>query len=146
MTVTPFPQRRTRSDATLRGMSIRELSARTGSTLRALRHYEELGLLTAGRNARGARCYDADQRRTADLIAGLRRLGMPIRDIHDAVAGDLPPADRAAVVARFLSEEAARTAGRLQDLRLTLTALEVSGLESLAAPLPARPMERRHAR
>ncbi len=146
MTVTPFPQRRPRSDAALRGMSIRELSARTGSTLRALRHYEELGLLTAGRNARGARCYDAEQRRTADLIAGLRRLGMPIRDIYAAVAGDLPPADRAAVVARFLSEEAARTAGRLQDLRLTLTTLEMSGLDALAATPAPRRMEQRHAR
>lgn len=146
MTVTPFPQRRAKHDGTLRGMSIRELSARTGSTLRALRHYEELGLLTAGRNARGARCYDADQRRAADLIAGLRRLGMPIRDIHAAVAGDLPPADRAAVVARFLADEAARTASRLQDLRLTLTALEVSGLDGLAGAPATRPMELRHAR
>ncbi|GAA0628985.1 hypothetical protein GCM10009422_27990 [Brevundimonas kwangchunensis] len=147
MTVVPLPQRPIRGHASSRGISIRELSARTGSTLRALRHYEDMGLLTAGRNARGARCYDADQRHAANLIAGLRRLGMPLRDIHTAVAADLPPGDRAAVVARFLADETDRAAERLQDLRLTLLALETSGLDSLAdAPsvLPAE--ERRHAR
>ncbi|RYG07476.1 MAG: MerR family transcriptional regulator [Caulobacteraceae bacterium] len=151
MTVVPLPTRPNRSEASLRGVSIRELSARTGATLRALRHYEELGLLTAGRNARGARCYDADQRRDADLITGLRRLGMPLRDIHTAVAGDLPPVDRAAVVARFLADEATRTASRLQDLRVTLTTLETSGLDGLVSapatrrPAPA-PVEMRHVR
>src|SRR5215217_6958985 len=85
MTVVPLPQRPTRGGAMFRGMTIRELAARTGATLRALRHYEDIGLLTAGRDARGARCYDADQRRAADLITGLRRLGMPIRDIYAAV-------------------------------------------------------------
>jgi len=129
MTVIPLHHRTPTSAAHRPAISIRELAARTGATLRALRHYEDIGLLTAGRRPSGARCYDADQRRRAALIARLRRLGMPTPDIHAALSED----DGGEGVARFLDAELAAAAARIQDLRTALVELEAEGLDGLGA-------------
>lgn len=149
MTVVPLPQRSSTPAAHRPAISIRELSARTGATLRALRHYEDIGLLTAGRRASGARCYDADQRSRAALIARLRRLGMPTPDIHAALSEDAGGDG----VARFLSDEIAAAVDRIRDLRDALTELETGGLDSLGAgtsPVSVATVDRsarlRHAR
>lgn len=128
MTVIPLHHRSSINPAHRSAISIRELAARTGATLRALRHYEDIGLLTAGRRASGARCYDAEQRRTAALIARLRRLGMPTPDIQAALTDG-----RAEIVARFLSDEIAAAVDRIQDLRTALVELETEGLDGLGA-------------
>lgn len=148
MTVVPLHQKISLNPAHRSAISIRELAARTGATLRALRHYEDIGLLTAGRRPSGARCYDADQRRTAALIARLRRLGMPTPDIQAALTDG-----RAEVVARFLSQEIAAAADRIQDLRTALVELETEGLDGLGAgvsPVSVATVDRsarlRHAR
>ncbi len=129
MTVVPLPPRPARTAAASPAISIRELAARTGTTLRALRHYEDIGLLTAGRRPSGARCYDLEQRRRAALIARLRRLGMPTPDIDaalTAVSGDQ-------IVTRFLSSEIAAAEARLRDLRAAIDELEAGGLEGLGS-------------
>jgi DNA-binding transcriptional MerR regulator len=58
-------------------MRIGELGERAGVSPRTLRHYDELGLLPAGRAANGYRCYDdADLRAVAEirtLVAVYRR-------------------------------------------------------------------------
>lgn len=128
MTVVPLPPRPARTTAPGPAISIRELAARTGTTLRALRHYEDIGLLTAGRRPSGARCYDSDQRRRAALIARLRRLGMPTPDIGAALS-----ASGDQVVTRFLSSEIAAALARLQDLRAAMGELEIGGLEELGS-------------
>lgn len=129
MTVVPLHHRSSASRAQRPVISIRELAARTGTTLRALRHYEDIGLLTAGRRSSGARCYDADQRERAALIARLRRLGMPTPDIHTALS-DTGGDDG---VARFLADEIAAATARIADLRAAQTELEAEGLEGLGA-------------
>lgn len=129
MTVVPLHHRASISPAHRPAISIRELAARTGTTLRALRHYEDIGLLTAGRRSSGARCYDVDQRERAALIARLRRLGMPTPDIHAA----LTATDGGDGVARFLDAEIAAAVARIQDLRTALAELEADGLEGLGA-------------
>jgi DNA-binding transcriptional MerR regulator len=50
-------------------------------TARALRFYEEEGLVVAGRNRFNARVYDATACRRLAWIAELRRGGVPLRDI-----------------------------------------------------------------
>ena len=149
MTVVPLHHRSSINPAHRPAISIRELAARTGTTLRALRHYEDIGLLTAGRRPSGARCYDADQRHRAGLITRLRRLGMPTPDIHAALSG----ADGGEGVARFLASEIAAATARMQDLRTALVALETGGLDGLGAgssPASAAAVDRsarlRHAR
>lgn len=129
MTVVPLPPRPARTAAASPAISIRELAARTGTTLRALRHYEDIGLLTAGRRPSGARCYDSEQRRRAALIARLRRLGMPTPDIDAA----LTAASGEQIVTRFLSSEIAAAEARLRDLRAAIDELEAGGLEGLGS-------------
>ena len=149
MTVVPLPERSSINPAHRPAISIRELAVRTGATLRALRHYEDIGLLTAGRRASGARCYDADQRLRAALIARLRRLGMPTPDIlaalSDETGGD--------GIARFLSAEIDAAVDRIHDLRAALGELAMGGLEGLGAgtsPVSVATVDRsarlRHAR
>lgn len=128
MTVVPLPHRFSINPAHRPAISIRELAAHTGATLRALRHYEDIGLLTAGRRASGARCYDADQRLRAALIARLRRLGMPTPDILAALSESTGDG-----VARFLSSEIAAAVDRIDDLRAALGELETGGLDGLGA-------------
>lgn len=134
MTVIPLHHKISLNPAHRSVISIRELAARTGATLRALRHYEDIGLLTAGRRPSGARCYDADQRRTAALIARLRRLGMPTPDIQAALSRSRANAEGGAgIVAEFLSAEMAAAIDRIKDLRTALVELEAEGLDGLGA-------------
>jgi DNA-binding transcriptional MerR regulator len=61
---------------------IGELARATGSTPRALRHYEQSGLITSARAANGYREYDA---RTAVRVRNIRRLlaaGLALDDVR----------------------------------------------------------------
>jgi DNA-binding transcriptional MerR regulator len=64
-------------------MSISEFARRSRLSPRALRLYDELGLLAPARvdAATGYRFYAADQVETARLIAALRQLGVPLAEI-----------------------------------------------------------------
>ncbi|MPZ81335.1 MAG: MerR family transcriptional regulator [Actinophytocola sp.] len=67
--------------------SIGELARDSGLTVRALRHYDEIGLLSAGRRtAAGHRRYtEADVRRLYRIRA-LRGLGLPLEDVAAVLA------------------------------------------------------------
>jgi DNA-binding transcriptional MerR regulator len=98
---------------------IGELAAATGLTVRALRHYEDVGLLAPGRSEAGQRLYtDADVRRLYRIVA-MRRLGVPLPDI--AACLDSEAFDASALVRRQLAqvEERMRRQERLH-FRLTL--------------------------
>ncbi|GAA3119194.1 MerR family transcriptional regulator [Streptomyces echinatus] len=63
-------------------MRIGELAGATGTTPRALRHYEQQGLITSTRAANGYREYDA---RTAVRVRNIRRLleaGLTLDDVR----------------------------------------------------------------
>lgn len=53
-----------------------------GLTARALRYYEELGLIEARRDPSNTRYYEPDARRRLDWIAPLRRAGVSLNEIH----------------------------------------------------------------
>lgn len=75
---------------TARGESIRamtrvgmsEATRLFGLTARALRHYEDRGLVTAGRDRSNCRWYGPEARERLEWIARLRRAGVPISDIQ----------------------------------------------------------------
>ena len=75
-----------------------EFAALTGVTVRALQHYDRLGLLTPKRTDSGHRIYaDADRQRARHILA-LRAVGMSLQQIGDLLKGsvsDLPNALRA---------------------------------------------------
>src|SRR5512133_4039855 len=69
-------------------LSIGELAHATGLTVRALRHYQDLGLLApAGVDpATRYRAYGPEQLERARVIARLRRLGLSLDRIRDYLA------------------------------------------------------------
>jgi DNA-binding transcriptional MerR regulator len=109
-------------------MRIGELGERAGVSPRTLRHYEELGLLAAGRAANGYRSYDDADLRAVAEIRTLVGLGLSLeetrpfveclRDGHPS-GGSCP--DSIAVYRRKLTEVDASLV-RLTEIRAELEA------------------------
>ena len=71
--------------------SIGELAKACGVTVRALHHYDEIGLLSAGRRtASGHRRYTEEDVRRLYRIRALQMFGLPLADIGAALGN---PAD-----------------------------------------------------
>jgi DNA-binding transcriptional MerR regulator len=94
---------------TMESMSIGRFSRLTGLTVKALRHYDELGLLPpAGVDPdTGYRSYSPAQVGRAEWIRTLRRLELPLDDISTLLASDDPTE-----VKRLLVDHQRRTAIR----------------------------------
>jgi DNA-binding transcriptional MerR regulator len=93
-----------RDDEGVRGMeeiSIGEFARRSRLSVKALRLYDELGVLTPARVDRssGYRYYDVAQLDDARLVAMLRQLDLPLATIKELVASD--PFDAADRIAAF---------------------------------------------
>jgi DNA-binding transcriptional MerR regulator len=74
-------------DDTGRRWSIGELAQASGLTVRALRHYDEIGLLTAaGRTASGHRRYTERDLRRLYRVLALRTLGLSLEEIAGVLA------------------------------------------------------------
>ena len=101
-------------------LTIGEFARASHLSPKALRLYDELGLLTPARvdPVSGYRLYEPGQLEQARLVAWLRRLGMPLARIR--VVCDLPPAAAAAEVAAFWAQAEADLASR-RDLAAFLT-------------------------
>ncbi|GGX25893.1 MerR family transcriptional regulator [Streptomyces lomondensis] len=86
-------------------MRIGELAEATGTTARALRHYEQAGLIASERAANGYRLYDAGAAVRVRNIRSLLDVGLTLDDVRvflpcldgDVTAG--PASDRALRVA-----------------------------------------------
>jgi DNA-binding transcriptional MerR regulator len=72
-----------------------ECARRTGITVRALRVYERYGLIAPKRSARGWRVYDSSDLTRLNAILALKRLGMTLTQIRQALNGKTPPLGRA---------------------------------------------------
>lgn len=69
------------STTTPRRMKIGELARKTGKSVRALRHYEELGLLASSRSEGGFRLYGADELARVYWISKLQDMGFSLTQI-----------------------------------------------------------------
>jgi Predicted transcriptional regulators len=82
-----------RDDDAGRRWSIGEVARASGVTVRALRHYDEIGLLSASeRTASGHRRYTGSDVRRLYRVRALRALGVPLEEIAGVLsdpAGDL---------------------------------------------------------
>lgn len=67
------------------GLTISELSARSGAAPSALRYYEELGLISAGRTAGNQRRYPRHVLRRVAFIRIGRQLGLSLAEIRSAL-------------------------------------------------------------
>ena len=84
-------------------MRVGELARRSGLTVRALHHYEQIGLLQASaRSEAGYRLYGAADVTRLHNIQALRALRLPLKDIAAMLAGD--GASLPLILARQISE------------------------------------------
>ena len=119
-------------------LTIGEFSRMTYLSVKALRHYHDVGLLppTDVDPATGYRSYAASQVATAQAIRRFRDLAMPIDEVRAVLqAGDIT--ERNAVIMRHLE--------RMQD-QLARTRATVASLQTLLAhePRPQPDIELRH--
>jgi DNA-binding transcriptional MerR regulator len=97
-----------------RTYQVKEVSRMTGVSVRALHHYDEIGLLVpSGRTEAGYRLYDQDDLLRLQQILILRELGLALEEIKRSL--DDPSFDRRAALEKQRREIAAR-AERLQAM------------------------------
>jgi len=115
---------------TVQLMPIGRFSRLTGVGVKALRNYDEAGLLVPAAidDETGYRFYSADQVDRAEAIRQLRRLDMPLEEIRSTLAADDPVALRAALVSHQR-----RMAGREADIRASMGKLQrlIDGREKI---------------
>ena len=109
-------------------LGVAEVGRRTGLSRKALRHYEELGLVSpATRTDAGYRLYDSEALRRIELVNRAKVLGLRLSEakeflhVAEGCCGDHHP-ELAALVEGKLAETEARIA-ELQSLRGTLHAV-----------------------
>ncbi len=130
---------------TVKLLTIGEFSRAARLSPKALRLYDELGLLRphAVDKWSGYRYYEPSQLDRARLIAWLRRLGMPLAEIGAVV--DSPPAAAAALVTQFLKLTEAEFAERQQHAQLLIGYLSEGTRASVTASAAAPPLSVRYA-
>lgn len=101
-------------------VGITRLSQMTGATPRALRHYEDMGLIRPHRAAHGVRLFTPDQCEQAALIVLLRRCEVPLETVREVLAE--PPAQRAIRVRQTLQGKADELSDRLAGVNAALAA------------------------
>jgi len=107
------------------GMRITELAARIGTTPRAVRYYEEIGLVVPMRSEGQARVYNPEVRNRLQQIVRLRHLGMSTRDIANYLAQAEDGAIGRARVRKILVQKL-----RLLDSQRERLAKEIQNLAS----------------
>jgi DNA-binding transcriptional MerR regulator len=121
-------------------MPIGRFSRLTGLTVKALRHYDEMGLLRPASVDRdtGYRFYAAAQVPIAEAIRMLRRLEVPLDDISTLLVSDDP-----VEVRRLLVDHQRRTAMRSAELKAILQGLQplIDGKETVMGT-PAEALDR----
>ena len=75
-------------------LPIGDVAEQLGLTLRAIRHYEEMGLITCGRGPKNVRTLGQAARARLAAIADLKALGLPISEIVDLLGEDGACPDR----------------------------------------------------
>lgn len=103
-------------------VGIARLAQTTGVTLRALRHYESLGLIRSQRTRAGARVFTPSQCEIASTIVLLRKLDVAICDIQPIIDADRSEAERMNDLRRSLERKAADLSFRLDEVRAALAA------------------------
>ena len=109
-------------------LGVAEVGRRTGLSRKALRHYEELGLVSpATRTDAGYRLYDSEALRRIELVNRAKVLGLRLSEakeflhVAEGCCGDHHP-ELADLVEKKLDETERRIA-ELQSLRGTLTSV-----------------------
>ncbi len=113
-------------------MTIGELARRSGTSVKALRRYEGMGLIyTAGRSPAGYRLFDQDALWCLQVIGNLRSLGLTVAEIRE-LAGvyltrpDQPIGPRLAERLRGVRVRLDARIAELQQMRQRIDQFEAS--------------------
>ncbi|MDB5470169.1 MAG: redox-sensitive transcriptional activator SoxR [Caulobacter sp.] len=117
-----------------RPVAIGEVRRRTGMTNRAIRFYEDKGLIRSGRDGRGQRRYDQAALERLTYIAHARQAGLQIADIRQLLS--IADRDGEAQLA-VRTQELYRA--RLAELEAQLEAVEASARALGFSLQPQRP-------
>ena len=120
-----------------------EAARRLGVSAKALRLYEQRGLLAPVRSAAGWRLYGPDQMARAAEIAALRALGLSLGQVARVLGGDAQTLEPAlAAHQATLADQARRIAGTLdkvRQLRAELVAGKAPEVREIARLLEPQP-------
>ena len=108
-------------------MTIGALSRRTGVPVKALREYEDLGLIyTVGRSTGNYRLFDDEALWCVGVTGTLRGLGLTLAEIRDLTTTYLEQTDEpiGPRLAEVLRAVRARTEARIAELRLLIRRIE----------------------
>jgi MerR family copper efflux transcriptional regulator len=108
-------------------MTIGALSRRTGVPVKALREYEDLGLIyTVGRSAGNYRLFGEEALWCVGVVGALRGLGLTLAEIEDLAASYLQRSDEpiGPRLAEILRAVRARTEHRIAELREVLRRID----------------------
>ena len=134
--------------------TITELAAEFDVTPRAIRFYEDVGLLEPGRSGRN-RVYSQRERTRLKLTLRGKRLGLSLQEIKQLVDMYESPSDTTPQLQAFLEvlrSHRAQIEQQLEDIRVTLDEIAQHEarcerlLEAARAPAAAAPTPRRAAR
>ncbi len=120
--------------APARFVSIADLVKRLGVTSRALRHYQDQGLIRSHRIAHNARAYDLDMVAVVEAVVALRDVDMPIVTIRKILSLSAEPPKQVEALREALAE---LMADKQQQIARILTLLEAAP-ELLPTPVPPR--------
>ena len=115
-------------------MTIGTLSRRTGIPVKALRTYEDMGLLyTVGRSPGNYRLFDDEALWCVAVVSGLRKLGLTLEEIRGVAVDYLQKTDEPVGprLAGVLKNVRARTERQIAELRERLQL--ISDFEGAAA-------------
>lgn len=98
-------------------ISIGELSERTGVSVRALRYYEQHGLLAAVRTSAGQRRFEPGAAETVRRIRLFLDAGLPLSVVSQVIACFVDDGSRLhACVAEYLRDHMAHVRARIEEL------------------------------
>lgn len=133
----------------MRQWKVGELAKQTGLTVRALHHYDEIGLLSPSRrSASGYRLYDGDDVARLLQILALRQLGFSLDEIRDCLAK--PEFSLPRVLELHVSrlregiELQRKLCSRLETVAMRLRSSEVVSVEEFLETMEAMNMFEKH--
>ena len=127
-------QKKSPSDA--ESIPLGEVMRRLELTARAIRYYEELGLVRAGRDQLNRRRYDEDALSRLAAIAEFRRAGLSLDDIAAILSRQDAGGDRSAHIDYAVSRLAERLKVLDQERREAEAALSALLVHRKASPWP----------
>ncbi|MER6306401.1 MerR family transcriptional regulator [Streptomyces sp. NPDC001657] len=121
-------------------MRIGDAAAAAGMTPRALRYYEQQGLVTARRTPAGHRVYDAEDIRRLRAVRELREAGLTVGDVRAFahLLRTMPPEGVPALIPKDPGAERCATAEAVARRRLADLDDRIERLSELRARLAAR--------